>query len=270
MIIRIDSIDNIIQDLANVLHLKPTKMLEEIGKIDFDNNSKMGFEYVLQHKHETLTEIYLCHLTRHLKNDDGKILHPLKELLLNKNEFSSFLQKYKIQFVLGNNGDIELFFKNQRCNWENKEDRKFNVARFRSRLSQDFCVNGFQFLYDIKHSCCTNYSCYMQVPEFIYDLECLLKINLVNEYQKLSSSYVALCRLPVGEVLFARAYREYDFETQYLYHALNYIWEYMCKTSVFKCATNPILCALDNISVPVEAWITDDKILNYQRRKKEL
>ena len=258
MIIRVDSVDNLTKDVADCIHTPVSKMLSDICSIDFRMSDARGIKYLVSHEHEKLTDVYLCHLTRRLKESNGDLLLPLDELLLTPNAFSDFLKQRDIFFQKYPTGEMVLFYNKQKINWETNKNIGFNPARFSKRLNEDFCVNGFQFLYDINANTGPDYNSYMGVPEFIRDIDYLLNIGLVQEYREKSSGYAALCRLSFDEVIFDSPWRDCDFDTQYLYGALGFIREYHCATSIS--GHNPIIRALDHSKVRVDRWIEERDI----------
>lgn len=258
MIIRVDSVDNLTKDVADCIHTPVSKMLSDIRSIDFRMSDERGIKYLVSHEHEKLTDVYLCHLARRLKESNGDLLLPLDELLLTPNAFSNFLKQRDIFFQKDPAGEMVLFYNKQKINWETNENIGFNPARFSKRLNEDFCVNGFQFLYDISANTGPDYNSYMGVPEFIRDIDYLLNIGLVQEFREESSGYVALCRLSSDDVIFDRPWRNCGFDTQYLYGALGFIWEYHYARSIS--GNNPIIRALDHSKVRVEQWIEERDI----------
>ena len=258
MIIRVDSIDTLTKDVAECIHTPVGKMLHDIRSINLRMSDERGIEYLASHEHEKLTDVYLCHLARRLKESTGDLLLPLDELLLTSNAFSGFLKQHDVSFQKDPDGEMVLFYCKQKINWKANKNRGFNPARFSKRLNEDFCVNGFQFLYDINVNTGSDYDSYMGVPEFIRDIDYLLNIGLVQEYREKSSGYVALCRLSSDEVIFDSPWRNYDFDTQYLYGALGFIWEYHYARSIS--GNNPIIRALDHSRVCVERWIEEKDI----------
>ena len=258
MIIRVDSIDNLTKGVADCIHTSVNKMLSDIRSLNFRTRDECSIKYLASHEHEKLTDVYLCHLARRLKESNGDLLLPLDELLLTPNAFSDFLKQRDIFFQKGPAGEMVLFYNKQKINWKTNKNKGFNPARFSKRLNEDFCVNGFQFLYNINTNTGPDYNSYMGVPEFIQDIDRLLNIGLVQEYREKSSGYVALCRLSSEEVVFDKPRRNCDFNTQYLYDALGFIWEYHYAKSISR--NNPIIRALDHCSVRVERWIEEKDI----------
>lgn len=258
MIIRVDSIDNLTKDVADCIHTPISKMLSDIRSINFRMSDERGIDYLTSHEHEKLTEVYLCHLARRLKESNGNFLFPLDELLLTPNAFSDFLKDYDISFQKDFAGEMILFHREQKIDWKTNKNRGFNPSRFSKRLREDFCINGFQFLYDININTGPDYNSYIGAPEFIRDIDYLLNIGLVQEYREKSSGYVALCRLSSDEVTFDRPRQNCDFDTQYLYGALGFIWEYHNAKSIN--GNNPIIRAMDHSKVRVEQWIEEKDI----------
>ena len=117
-------------------------------------------------------------------------------------------------------------------------------------------------MYDIKNSAGAGYNSYSRIPEFLQDLDDLLKINLVTEFRAESHSYVALCRIPIDKVLFCSTINSINFEEKYVYYALYYIWEYYY--SVWPCGMNPKLRVLDDYKVSVEKWIKVEQIMSLE------
>lgn len=98
MIIRIDSLKNMISDTAYYLGTAEDDLLQAIKKIDFRSGDDAGYQYIAHNKKHTLEEVYLCHVARRLNTDNHMVLLPLREVLTTPNPFSSFLADHQISF----------------------------------------------------------------------------------------------------------------------------------------------------------------------------
>lgn len=256
MIIRVDTLENLVKDVATCLGTPVQTMLDDIQSIDFRMGDKSGYAYIEEHQQNKLTEVFLCHLARRLNDDDNNtILLPLNQLLTTSNAFSDFLAIHKIKF---SKDKLELIYKGNLIDWAKSKSKCFNSARFRSRLEKDFCVNGFQFLYDIKNSAGSDYLWYTQAPELLQDLDYLLDLRLVSEFRDISESYCALCPIPIKNLVFDCNYTDRNFEERYIYSSLSYISEYVFAKR--PSGNNPRLRALDFYLPDIEQWIPEESI----------
>ena len=130
------------------------------------------------------------------------VLLPLREVLTTENSFSLFLANHQIFFTENLQGIGALVYREKYIEWWRNENDGFNPARFKNRLTEDFCVNGFQFLYDIINSAHPDYALYARAPEFLQDLDYLLETQLVNDFRAESQTFVALCRVPKEKIVF--------------------------------------------------------------------
>lgn len=261
MVIRIDSLENIIADTAYYLGKTAGDLLRDIEKINFRSGDVAGYRYISENKSHLLKEVYLCHVTRKLNTANYVKLLPLSELLTTHNAFSDFLEDHHISFDKPSEKIDKLIYKGRVIDWETSDQECFNPARFHERLTRDFCVNGFQFLYDIPNSAQPDYNLYSHAPEFLQDLDYLLETHLVSDFRANSRVAVALCRFPIEKIVFA-SNSEYDrFEERYIFSTLGYIWEY-CYSKCRR-GSNCKLRALDDYTVPVERWIPEEEIECY-------
>lgn len=256
MIIRVDTLSHIITDTSNVLGISEDSLLMDIQHIDWNMGDIKGYEYIKQHHPKELTQIYICHLARKLSTDTNTVLLPLQRVLLTQNAFSDFLKTYKVEFFLQGNGSISIVHNGTPIAWENCDNPLFNVARFRNRLSFDYAINGFQFLYDIEHSA-QNRNIYWKAPEFLQDLSFLLSKDLATIFQEHSSNYVALCLVSKDNIQFDCTI-SHTFDEVYIYSALRYIAGYCCKKKYS--GDNPRLRVSDNLNVQVNKWIPEEEI----------
>ena len=261
MVIRIDSLENIIADTAYYLGKTAGALLRDIEEIDFRSDDVAGYRYIFENKSHSLEEVYLCHVTRKLNTSNYVKLLPLSELLTTHNAFSDFLQDHHISFGKSSQKIDKLTYKGRVIDWETSDQEYFNPARFHERLTSDFCVNGFQFLYDIINSAQPDYNLYSRAPEFLQDLDSLLETHLVSDFRANSRVAVALCRLPIEKIVFDSNSEDGRFEERYIFSTLGYIWEYYY--SKWRRGNNCKLRALDDYTVLVERWIPEEEIKCY-------
>lgn len=261
MVIRIDSLENIIADTAYYLGKTAGDLLCDIEEIDFCSDNVAGYRYIVENKRQSLEEVYLCHVTRKLNTANYVKLLPLSELLITHNAFSDFLEDHHISFDKSSEKIDKLIYKGRVIDWETNAQECFNPDRFHDRLTRDFCVNGFQFLYDITNSAQSDYNWYSGAPEFLRDLDKLLKTHLVSDFETNSRIAVALCRLPIEKIVFVSNSEYGRFEERYIFSTLGYIWEYCY--SKFRRGNNCKLRALDDYPVLVERWIPEEEIECY-------
>ena len=259
-IIRVDTLDNLKEDVANYLGIEYSELLKVLERYmsnsdtdkRADKNEKKCCRYISRHKKYTLEEFYLCHVAAKLDCDEHTELLPLDKLLTTQNSFSDFLLEHGIKFEKNQNSKrkFDLFYKGKLI--------KYGNSRIKDRLSEDLCVNGFQFLEGIKSA--QSYNQYCFAPEFLQDLDSLLGINLFGDFRKQSHTYVALCRVPKDRVVFDTNIRVRNFERRYIYFAMKYIWKYQEECQKCGSGDNPVLRALDTDTVIVEKWIPEKEI----------
>ena len=249
-IIRVDTLDNLKEDVANYLGIACSELLdvlEQYSDSSFNLNADC-YQYIAKHKKYTLDEFYLCHVAAKLDCDDHMELLPLDKLLTTQNSFSDFLLEHGIKFEKSQNPrrKLDLFYKGKLI--------KYGNSRIKDRFSEDLCVNGFQFLEGIESA--QNYNQYCFAPEFLQDLDRLLGNDLLNKFQAQSQTYVALCRVPKDRIVFDTKDPDHNFEERYIYSAMEYIWKYWKGGSGY----NPTLRTLDTDTVIVEKWIPEKEI----------
>lgn len=256
-IIRVDTLDNLKEDVASYLGIDYSELLKVLERYmsnsDTDKNAKKCYRYISRHKKYTLEEFYLCHVAAKLDCDDHMELLPLDKLLTTQNSFSDFLLEHGIKFEKRQNPrrKLDLFYKGKLI--------KYGNSRIKDRLSEDLCVNGFQFLFGITNSA-ENYNYYRFTPEFLQDLDCLLGVDLSDDFRKQSHTYIALCRIPKDRIVFDTNVRVRNFEARYIYFAMKYIWEYQEECQKCGSGDNPALRALDTDTVKVEKWVPEKEI----------
>lgn len=103
-----------------------------------------------------------------------------------------------------------------------------------------------------------DYNLYAYAPEFLQDLDSLLGSNLVDEFRTISHTFVALCRVPKGKIVFDSRSNDGKFEERYIYSSLSYIWEYTFPEKAY--GYNCVLRALDDYIVNVERWIAAEEL----------
>ena len=249
-IIRVDTLDNLREDVANYLGIACSELLdvlEQYSDSSFNLNDDC-YQYIAKHKKYTLREFYLCHVAAKLDCEHMELL-PLEKLLTTQNSFSNFLLEHGIKFEKSQNSrcKLDLFYKGKLI--------KYGNSRIKDRFSEDLCVNGYQFLYDITSSA-QDYNEYCSTPEFLQDLDRLLGNDLLNKFQTQSQTYVALCRVPKGKIVFDTNVPVQNFEERYIYSAMEYIWKYWKGGSGY----NPALRALDTDTVKIEKWVPEKEI----------
>ena len=266
-IIRVDTLDNLKEDVASYLGIDYSELLKVLERYmsnsDTDKNAKKCYRYISRHKKYTLEEFYLCHVAAKLDCDDHMELLPLDKLLTTQNSFSDFLLEHGIKFERSQNSRylLDLFYKGEHIEWKKRKDTESIGERVKIRLSKnrnlkDLFVNGFQFLYDITHSAQPFYDLYRCTPEFLQDLGRLLGIDLLSDFEIQSKTYIALCRVPKGKIIFDTEDPDHNFEERYIYSAMEYIWKYWKGGSGY----NPALRALDTDTVKVEKWVHEEEI----------
>ena len=113
MVIRVDSLENLLNDTAYYLDKTENELLQDIRNFDFRNGDDSAYAYIRKHKCHSLDDIYLCHIARKLDCDNGMTLKPLNEVLLSENPFSGFLKDRNIEFQKDHDGMYVLLYNQQ-------------------------------------------------------------------------------------------------------------------------------------------------------------
>lgn len=258
MVIRVNTLENLISDTSYFFGKEKDCFLQDIQGFNFESDDDSVYRYIVDNREEQLEEIYLCHIARKLDNDSNMSLRPLPEVLTTTNSFSDFLYKHGITFNILPQKGLELIYHGSVVAWHECRNAGFNPARFQKRLQGDFCVNGFQFLYDIANSAGADFNIYSRAPEFLQDLDFLLAAGLVNDFRSISHTAIALCRIPKEKIVFDGIAEDECFEEKYMYSVLEYIWEY-CYSEI-KRGRNHVLRGLDDSAIQVENWISEEEI----------
>ena len=140
-IIRVDTLDNLIEDVASYLGISPYKLLDVLAQYSdrlFNLNTDC-YQYIAKHKKYTLEEFYLCHVAAKLDCDDHMELLPLDKLLTTQNSFSDFLLEHGIKFERSQNTGylLELFYKGEHIEWKKYKDTESIGERVKIRLSKN-------------------------------------------------------------------------------------------------------------------------------------
>lgn len=216
MIINIENIDQMQKDLSNILNITQEELKKTILRFDeqsrkgciFDEDKfiELSEKFITTKKKFDITEIYICHLTRHIGEPEK--LFPLQQLLTEENEFSKFLEGYDIRFNIEDN-HILINHKGKEIDKKNiydKDSYENEYARLATRLGYigqaDYCVNGFLFAIDIKNSTDIYYMYLMQGPELLQDLDDFFLTNMHEVYKTKSKYYASIIKVPLQEIIF--------------------------------------------------------------------
>ena len=255
MIIKVETLKYIEQGISKLLDKDIKEIISDVEEFDYINNSDSFSEYVTQNKKYKIEKIYMCHLTRRFKESTNEILLPLNQLLVTENEFSEFLASYGIAFKK-DNGILNLFFQNRFIDLEVYDVLAYEgVGRLKKRFKEDYCVNGLQFLYDVKNNSWSDYGSYLEVPELIRDLDEILKTRMSKEYQDRTEKYCALCKVKIDEVIFDGKKIENTLkESEYIKKCIEFMYRYYKKSIL----NNVRLRIDDNRSIKVEKWVPEE------------
>ena len=88
MIIRVDTLENLVADTAQYLGKEKEELLQDIQDVNFRMGDASGYKYISDNKKEQIDEVYLCHVARKLDTDHNMKLFPLKKVLTTENAFS--------------------------------------------------------------------------------------------------------------------------------------------------------------------------------------
>ena len=257
MIIRVDSIDNMVDDLAAYFACKKHEFLSDLQNINFRNGYTPEIQdYLCQKRKESLEEIYLCHLTRRLHGDKSNQLLPLNFALTQDTTLASFFRAYDISFRRRDNGVLEVLHCKNPLQWWKCDTKGFNKKRLYQRLTNDYCVNGFRFLYDIENNNASYFRWYTGAPEIIRDINYVLSEDILGDFIKGSEAFAALCKVSKNDVIVDGCASA--FENSYIYSAMSFVKEYYFAS--VSSVSNPIIFVRNNVCVDVETWVPISQI----------
>ena len=249
MLIRVDSIDHLLVDVSEYLGCTADEFLRDIKCIDFRRKENV-VKYIRSKFTQKMPEIYLCHLTRRLNGDTSDRVLPLNRVLTENTTLATFFKQYGVTFEQRDNGTISVLYNNEPLEWWKHGKDRHSVKRIHMRTTSDYCINGFQFLHDIRNNA-KDFNYYTKVPEFVRDLGPTFNSQVVDAFEQESSPYVALCSLPCAQVKFDE--QGYSFQEQYIYNVMNFIKEYYYER--FPSKNNEILLAKNDACLDVKRWI---------------
>lgn len=214
--IRVDTKDNLLNDVAAFLGIDIGRLYLTImdiyneSKIDygFDYNkiNQLSEDFIFTCTDKQIDEMYLCHLTRNI--DCPPILFPLHTILTSKNSLSAFLKENELTFEFEDE-QIKMKYKDRiipKTEIYPEGEQEYYHRRLRNRFgfgeTKDFCVNGFLFAINPETSTDGYYDQLLHGPEFLQDIDMVLSTDLCSDFRKLSKNYYALCRVPLNEVIF--------------------------------------------------------------------
>lgn len=257
MIVRVDSLEGLSEDVALYFGKNVYQLTDDLKNFqfrncdDFDVQNNRLRRYIRSNKRENITEVFLCHISRQIGQPSAKVLLPLPLVLTGDNSLSLFLKKHGITCYLDCK-DLVIQYNGKPL------DVRSLKGRLHNRLTFDYCINGFQFLYDIKNTNGPDFRWYGSQPEFLYDLDQNLGLNLCNDFQQDSSIYCALGRLSMTELSYCSNKCSMNFEEDYIFRCLHFLWEYLLQERPG--GQNSILYASDTQITPIDRWIHESDI----------
>lgn len=168
----------------------------------FDNYLENFIEKSLVNRPDEILFFHFSPRLRGLENDLN--LYPLSELLLTKNEFSTFLKNKNIEFF-DEGKKIKIIYDGKAVNLDekrgcNKADALLSRLEYGEDIKDD-CINGFAFK-DLIYS--NFYAKHLQrAPEFLVRLADFLDYkDLITSYEKNSDYYCYEYKVPLEDIIF--------------------------------------------------------------------
>lgn len=266
--IRVDSFDNLINDICDFLSVNSRDLYFSItdfyqqsvveGFFDFSFFYGLSSSYIDQHNNEPIDRIFFCHLTRNTDRPD--ILYPLQELLTTSNSFSHFLARKNFTFEL--DGKRILVYYNDILVDENYLGRQDDDNDYHGHLAYrlgylddiDFCVNGYLFGFNLQNAASDYYFSLQDGGELLSDFDKCFGLNLCEEFCKESTYYVAYSVVNNDEIIYDsnEDLSMYNRTKLYLTHCFLNIYSSVIKH--FSIDYNPIIRLNDYQSIPVEHY----------------
>lgn len=205
--INVESPEQMINDICNYLNLDPERLKAKIDEIaleatigemiDDQKFFELSEHFVTECDITPIDEVYFCHLTRSI--DTPGTLLPLSYLLTTGNSFSDFLHDCGIEF---SNNDEKL-----EMHYEGRLITDFSSApHLEYRLGHceesDFCINGYAFAIEPEKSAHDYFFMLKNGPELLQEIDTLLDTDFSDEYKRLSRYYIAISKVPLGNIIF--------------------------------------------------------------------
>lgn len=212
MFIDTTDVDEIYESLRVMLEYDNKRTIELL--LNDDDNKLMIAEFIAENI--IIDEVLINHLARRLIGAEYDTAYNLYSLLLGENLFSSFLNEFGVTFKKSRNGDVDLYFRNKLCNFNDEEFlAKTNNYRLKNRLgfaktteNRDTCINGFCTAINIQND--NTYGFLLrESPEFLIDLESIFSYfdccndykEMIEKYKKCSEYYCISYKLPINECI---------------------------------------------------------------------
>ena len=272
-IIRVDTLENLINDLCAFLRVSHTELCNKIlemymecsGSEDYYFDDAKFFDlssdFISKNNDDEIEEVYLCHLIRSIDRPDK--LYPLHEVLTTQNSFSDFLRQEGFCFKISDQ-KIHLIFDGKEYSEielgtpvEDKNYYGHLAVRFGYDDDPDYCLNGFLFAINPERSTDGYYDLLKRGPEVLQDIDKLFDTNLSSTFYKISNYYFALIRVDLNQIIFDNSEDKtiscdttklfLDFCFQAIYKLL-----YVGKSGGI---TNPMIRLNDSDSATVESYI---------------
>lgn len=213
MVIRTETYRDLEEDIATICDCAEEFIYERIS--DFDSQCIDGFDSDWDRFYELIDQfvdenadlslvdgVYVYHLARHFS--ESTELLPLKELLLTRNPFSTFLSDNDILFK-EQGGQLVFYHKRHLITPQQLLSSVHHqlLAKRHGYLGEaDFCINGFTFWPDIEKTTDGYYNDLDFGPEIIGCIGRYRGNELWREYRKKTKYYGVVFKMPVNEIIF--------------------------------------------------------------------
>ena len=216
-IIRVDNLENLINDLSGFLKVNKIKLCSKILEMYNECNKEeycfddikffeLASDYISKNNNDEIKEIYLCHLIRSI--ECPKELHPLHKVLTTKNALSDLLIRNGFSFKFLNN-KIVLTYNGKEYSEEELgtpiEEKNYYghlAVRFGYDSEPDYCINGFMLGLNPEHSTGGYYNQLRRGPEILHDIDRFFDTNLSYDFYKQSTYYFALIKVSLEHIIF--------------------------------------------------------------------
>lgn len=213
MIVRTETYKDMEKDIATLMDVDEMFLYETMHDIsekclcgfhsDWDKYESLIDDFITEYADlDIIDEIYVYHLSRHIVQP--KELWPLRELLITENEFSDFLKKNKIHFMLRED-NLEFYYDNRLISPEQiLQSGHFHLlAKRLGYLGEaDYCVNGFSFWPNIDKTSEGYFQDLQRGPEILENLGRFIGKDLWRDYKKQSKYYGIVFKVPMLEIIY--------------------------------------------------------------------
>ena len=144
--------------------------------------------------------ISINHVTSRINTDNifNEPIYNLANALINENELSAHLRKYKIKFKYDTDKNCILMFQNGvQCTFDTNDGRLYNRFGYNKSFN-DYCINGYMFIDKLVMDSIRSY---LGSPEILKDISCKCSnTNIADDIEDNAHNYVLTFRASINNI----------------------------------------------------------------------